>query len=173
MNLWLRLLRVRLTASRRGRTGLWDTVVTRFRVVPTDLDTVGHMNNGRYLTLLDLGRLDLMVRSDLWERCRRRGWFPVVAGQTITYWKDLTLGQAFEVHTRVAGVDDRWVYLEQTFKRGETEHARALIRACFVERGNGRVPTTELEEELGGFPDHLSVPDWVRSWTTHSAAKAA
>ncbi|MFN3865260.1 MAG: acyl-CoA thioesterase [Demequina sp.] len=172
MNLWLRLLRVRLAAGRGGRTSLWDTSVTRFRVVPTDLDTVGHMNNGRYLTLLDLGRLDLMVRSAFWQRCRARGWFPVVAGQSITYWKDLTLGQAFEVHTKVTGVDERWVYLEQTFMRGEVEHARALIRACFVERGRGRVASAELEEVLGGFPDHLSVPDWVRSWTTHSSARA-
>ena len=172
MNLWLRLLRVRLAAQRGPRVSLWDTVATRFRVVTTDLDTVGHMNNGRYLTLLDLGRLDLMVRSGFWQRCRDRGWFPVVAGQTITYWKDLTLGQSFDVHTRVAGVDERWVYLEQTFRRGDVVHARALIRACFVERGRGRVPTAELDEELGGFPDHLSVPDWVRSWTTHSAAKS-
>lgn len=173
MNLWLRLLRVRMSASRRGAIELWDTAVTRFRVVPTDLDTVGHMNNGRYLTLLDLGRLDLMVRSGFWQRCRELNWFPVVAGQTITYWKDLTLGQSFEIHTRVAGVDERWVYLEQTFMRDDVEHARALIRACFVERGRGRVPTARLEAELGGLPDHLDVPDWVRSWTTHSAARTA
>ncbi|WP_062134002.1 acyl-CoA thioesterase [Demequina aestuarii] len=171
MNLWLRLLRVRLAAQRGARISLWDTVATRFRVVPTDLDTVGHMNNGRYLTLLDLGRLDLMVRSGFWQRCRDRGWFPVVAGQTITYWKNLTLAQSFDVHTRVAGGDERWVYLEQTFRRGDVVHAHALIRACFVERGHGRVPTADLDAELGGFPDHVSVPDWVRSWTTHSAAK--
>ncbi len=173
MNLWLRLLRVRLAAARGQRTSLWDTVVTPFRVAPTDLDTVGHMNNGRYLTLLDLGRLDLMVRSGFWHRCRELRWFPVVAGQTITYWKDLTLGQSFEIRTKVAGVDERWVYLEQTFTRGEVEHARALIRACFVARGRGRVPTAELAEELGGLPDDLTVPDWVRSWTKHSAAKIA
>ncbi|MFW7415083.1 acyl-CoA thioesterase [Demequina sp. SO4-18] len=173
MNLWLRLLRVRLGASRGPRIGLWDTAVTTFRVTPTDLDTVGHMNNGRYLTLLDLGRLDLMVRSGFWQRCRDRGWFPIVAGQSITYFKDLTLGQSFEIHTRVAGVDDRWAYLEQSFMRGEVEHARALIRACYVERGRGRVSSAELEEELGGFPSHLSVPDWVRSWTHNSAARSA
>ncbi|MFW2514204.1 acyl-CoA thioesterase [Demequina sp. SO4-13] len=173
MNLWLRLLRVRLAAQRGERIGLWDTAVTTFRVAPTDLDTVGHMNNGRYLTLLDLGRLDLMVRSGFWQRCRDRGWFPIVAGQSITYFKDLTLGQSFEIHTRVAGVDDRWAYLEQTFMRGDVEHARALIRACYVERGRGRVTSAELEEELGGFPPHLTVPDWVRSWTHNSAARSA
>ena len=32
------------------------------RVWPNDLDTNAHMNNGRYLTLMDLGRFDLMTQ---------------------------------------------------------------------------------------------------------------
>ena len=32
------------------------------RVLPNDLDLLWHMNNGRYLSLMDQGRVDLMVR---------------------------------------------------------------------------------------------------------------
>ena len=35
------------------------------RVWPNDLDTNAHMNNGRYLTLMDLGRFDLMTQCGL------------------------------------------------------------------------------------------------------------
>ena len=171
MNLWFRMLRVFLSAKRRQDLSLWDTAVTRFRVSLGDLDTVGHMNNGRYLTLLDLGRTDLMLRSGLWQRVKKRGWFPVVAGLSITYWKDLKLGQQFDIHTRVLGIDDRWFYLEQYFMRGETEHVRAVIRGCFVEPGKGRVPADELMTLVGEVPAHFQVPEWVRSWTTDSSKK--
>src|SRR5690554_1402510 len=158
------MLRVFLSAKRRQDLSLWDTAVTSFRVTLGDLDTVGHMNNGRYLTLLDLGRTDLMLRSGFWRRVKKRGWFPVVAGLSITYWKDLKLGQHFDIHSKVFGIDDRWFYLEQSFMRGETEHARAIIRGCFVEPGRGRVPADELTALIGEVPVHLEVPEWVRSW---------
>ncbi len=81
VNLYLRLLLMHLTARRRGRLGIWDTARTAFRVRPHDLDLFGHVNNGRYLTIMDVARLDLLVRSGLWSRIRARGWYPVVAGQ--------------------------------------------------------------------------------------------
>ena len=170
MNLWFRMLRVFLSAKRRQDMSLWDTAVTHFRVTLGDLDTVGHMNNGRYLTLLDLGRTDLMLRSGFWKQVKGHGWFPVVAGLSITYWKDLKLGQQFDIHSKILGIDDRWFYLEQSFMRGETVHARAVIRGCFVEPGKGRVSTEALTALLGELPEHLEVPDWVRSWTTQSSS---
>ena len=171
MNLWWRLLRLRLTARRRGHASMWEDGVTRFRVAPTDLDVVGHMNNGRYLTLLDLGRYDLMKRSGFWATCRSLGWFPVVAGQTITYFKDLRLGQSFDVHTQVVGLDDRWVYLRQDLRRGDVLHARAMIRACFIGDGR-RVSVEELVARSGEPPAPMTVPEWVRSWSTHTADRS-
>ncbi|WP_084078367.1 thioesterase family protein [Demequina sp. NBRC 110057] len=165
MNLWLRLLLTRLRSRRRARLSLWDEAVTPFRVAPTDLDLLGHMNNGRYLTLMDLGRLDLMIRSGFWADLDTHGWFPVVAGQTITFRKELRLGQRFEIRTRILGLDDRWGYLEQRFCVGDTVHAHALVRTRFLKREGGTVDHDELERAVGGFPAHLRVDDWMREWT--------
>ncbi|WP_227589896.1 thioesterase family protein [Demequina pelophila] len=162
--LW-RVLWVRLTAALRPRLGLWDTAVTPFRVHATDLDVYAHMNNGRYLSILDLGRLDLMVRSGLWQRLKQAGWYPVVAGQTITYRRSLELGQRYDVHTAVVGFDDRWCYLEQQFRVDDAVHAHAVIRARFLRRGGGTVDTAELARLAGEIPDHLEVPSWVAEWT--------
>lgn len=170
MNLYLRLLSTYLAARRRGPLGIWDTAKTPFRVLPTDLDVLRHMNNGRYLSLLDLGRMDHMLRSGFWRLITARGWYPVVAGQTVTYRKSLELWQRFEIHSRVLGVDDRWVYLEQTFRRGETVHAEAIVRARFLRRSGGSVPVEELAEVIGGVPDDRVVPEWITEWTTRSAA---
>lgn len=56
MNLWLRLLWLIVTAKARGALVLPEGVsIVTFRVWPHDLDLSVHMNNGRYLTLMDLG----------------------------------------------------------------------------------------------------------------------
>jgi acyl-CoA thioesterase FadM len=54
---------VLIATLRRGPLDLLGESVVRFRVWPGDLDFNLHMNNGRYLTLMGLGRLDLMARA--------------------------------------------------------------------------------------------------------------
>ena len=57
MNLYFRLLLFMLRVRRRSRLSIWDTSHVTFRVNPADLDVQRHMNNGRYLTLMDLGQI--------------------------------------------------------------------------------------------------------------------
>lgn len=166
MNLYFRLLLLHLRTRRARRRSLWDEARTPFRVTLTDLDPLRHMNNARYLALLDLGRLDLMIRSGFWGDLTRRGWYPVVAAQTITYKRSLTLGQRFELRTHVLGVDDRAVYLEQTFVRQGAVMARAVVQARFLRRSGGTVPTADLLEAAGGADRDLTVPDWVHDWAS-------
>lgn len=63
MTLWFRLIWLLLTARLRGKVQLFDISVLRLRVLPNDLDFNGHINNGRYFTLADLGRLDFLIRA--------------------------------------------------------------------------------------------------------------
>ena len=57
MNLYFRLLLFMIRVRFRSRLGIWDTSHVTFRVNPLDLDLQRHMNNGRYLSLMDLGRM--------------------------------------------------------------------------------------------------------------------
>lgn len=164
VNLFGRLLLVFLRWRRREPLGLWDTAVTPFRVVPSDLDVLGHMNNGKYLSLMDLGRMDLMLRSGFWAKVRAHGWYPVVAGQTITYRKSLNLAQRFELRTAVLGFDDRWIFMEQTFTSGDVVYAHAVVRARFLKQSGGSVSHDEIAELAGGYPD-LNLPEWLHGWT--------
>ena len=54
MNLYLRLLWTLLRCWRMPRITAGETLVRSLRVLPNDLDINGHMNNGRYLTVVDL-----------------------------------------------------------------------------------------------------------------------
>lgn len=153
-----------LTGSVRRPLTLWEEARTPFRVVPTDLDVLRHVNNGVYLTLMDLGRVDLMRRSGTMKLLDERGWYPVVSAQTITYRKSLTLGQRFVIATRVIGLDEKAFYLSQTFLVGETVYAHAVVQGRFLRRAGGSVPVEELVEAVGGVPEGLELPGWVQDW---------
>jgi len=168
MNLYFRLVLLWLRSRRRPRLDLWETAKTPFRVVPTDLDPLGHMTNARYFAIMDVGRIDLMVRSGFWSKMKEQGWYPVVAGQTITYRKSLKPGQRFELHTRVLGFDERWAYIEQAFCVGTTVYAQAFVRTRFLKRSGGSVEHDELEKLTGGFPTSLEIPEWLQEWTAAS-----
>lgn len=168
MNLYLRLLQLKLRNRTKDRITLWDTAVTQFRVLPNDCDIFRHMTNSRYLAVMDLGRLDLLGRSGFWDQLQAKGWYPVVAGQTINYRRSLKPLQKYEVRSRVVGVDDRWIYAEQTFTSRDEVYARAFIRIRFLKKEGGSVSVEELDNLVGGFPDDLVVPEWIKDWTSGS-----
>lgn len=169
MNMYFRLLLFFLRVRRKAPLSIWDTSHASFRVNLADLDVQRHMNNGRYLSIMDLGRMDLMLRSGFWKQITDQGWYPVVAGQTITYRRSLTLGQRFEVATRVIGYDERWIYMEQVFRRGSTVIADAIVRARFLRTSGGSVDVQEVLGLVGSVPEHLEVPHWVTEWNEGSS----
>ena len=169
MNLYFRLLLFMIRVRFRSRLGIWDTSHVTFRVNPLDLDLQRHMNNGRYLSLMDLGRMDLMLRSRFWQRITGQGWYPVVAGQTITYRRSLLLWERFDLASRVIGHDDRWIYMEQVFRRDGAVVADAIVRARFLRRAGGSVPIEEVLSQVGPVPEDLAVPQWVIDWNQSSS----
>lgn len=165
MNKILRLLRVMLAARRRPPLAPTDVGTVRFRVLPSDLDVQGHMNNGVYLSLMDLGRMDLMVRSGVWRELSTRGYYPVVVSSTITYRRSLDPWQRYEIESRIVGIDDIAGYVEQRFVRDGEICARGVIKARFLKKSGGIVPIPELAELFGLDPDNHPLPDWLAEWS--------
>lgn len=149
-------------------SGPLDVVSTTFRVLPSDLDAYGHMNNGRYLSISDVARFDMLRRSGLWPEMRTRGWYPVVASSTITYRKSLEPWQRYDIESRFLGVDGRDVFLEQRFVVKGEIYARLIIRARFLQKSGGHVPMDDLETLLGNTPVTTDVPEWLRVWGQNS-----
>lgn len=150
-------------------SGPFEVVTTRFRVLPTDLDVNRHLNNGRYLSIADIGRLDLMRATGLWRTLRSRGWYPVIANATITYRKSLAPWQRFEVQSRFLGTDDRGVYLEQRFVVKGEIYATLHARGRFLKTAGGLVPMEDLLTALGERPENLEVPAWLERWAADVA----
>lgn len=168
MNLYLRLFWLLLTARWRSRCDLLGPCRLALRIWPNDLDLYRHVNNGRYYTLLDLARTDLMLRSGLAGKISAAGWFPVVTLSTMRYRKALTVFQRVEIETAVLGWDERSVYLRQRFWHGGEIAASAVIQARFVRRSGGSVPSTEMA--LAGHDEASpTLPDWLQAWAKEAA----
>ncbi|MES9970555.1 MAG: thioesterase family protein [Candidatus Thiodiazotropha sp.] len=148
MNLIIRFLRVFISSLLRSRIGLLDSSTLRFRVLPTDLDINLHMTNARYLSFMDLGRTDLLLRAGLLDTLRRERWKPVVGNIDIKFRRSLKPFQAFELHTRLLCWDEKWLYLEQRLESTAGVHAIATVRGLFVGR-NGSVPSSMVLDQMG------------------------
>lgn len=135
-----------------------------FRVRPWDLDMFLEVNNGRMLTLFDLGRFDLAVCNGLMSVLRKRRWGLVVAGSTVIYRKRLRLFNKVSMKTRFAGVDERWVYLEQTMLVGGVPASSVFLRTGVTKAGKV-LPTAEVIQALG-FDDQAlpELNEWQQAW---------
>jgi acyl-CoA thioesterase FadM len=187
VNRYLRLLYLALAARRRPPCDLLGPCRTPFRVWPADLDVLRHMNNGVYLSIMDLARVDLMARAGLLAELSARGWYPVVGEQSIQYRRSLTLGQRFAVVTRVLGWDERAFVVEQRFVRparpaggaagpaGDEEVATAVVRARFLARPRGGEPGGPLPAAAvlalaGRAEPSPPLPAWVARWADDQTA---
>jgi acyl-CoA thioesterase FadM len=166
--MFLRLFLVRLRARRARPLGLWDVGHARFRVGLRDLDVLRHMNNGVYLSLMDLGRLDLMIRNGVWAELGRRGWYPVIAAQTITYRRSLELGRRFVLESRLLGVAGKEVLLEQRFTVGGEIHARAVVRARMLSRSGERISAAHLADAFDADTAPGIRDPWIAAWAEAS-----
>ncbi len=145
--------------------GILDPSVLHLRVRPADLDVYLHVNNGVYLQMMDVARSAYIADLGGFPLLRKQRWYPVVAAQTVSYRRSLTLGQRFSITTRVVGWDPRMIYLEQLFTRGEELCARGLVAGRFLTRGSGaRVPATDVAALLAPGVDPPPLPSDVEQW---------
>lgn len=147
MNLWFRLLYQLLLAPWRTRIQVQDCSSLMFRCWPSDLDFNLHMNNGRYLTLMDLGRLDLVARTGLLGTMLKRRWRPVLGAAHIRFLKPIGPGQLFRLESRVLKREGKWFHMEQRFYLGETLAAEAQVKALFLGPA-GSVQAAEVLQAL-------------------------
>ena len=137
---------------------------------PWDLDPWIELNNGRTLTLFDLGRIPLASRTGLIPILRARGWGITVAGNSTRYRRRIRAFQRFTMMSRTVGWDHRFVYMEQSMWRGTECCNQVLIRSA-VTSANGIVPPAEVMAEMGHSPDSPPLPDWITAWIAADAVR--
>ena len=156
MNLWLRVLHLIIASVFRPKLDpVRDVSRLRFRVWPHDLDTSLHMNNGRYWTLMDLGRTDIMIRSGLWRVILRHKWLPVVSAGQIRFRREMRLFRPFALETRILTWSEGQVVMEhrlvsEGWDGSPILNAIALVRVGLYDRGEKTfIPMGRLLDEIG------------------------
>ena len=160
---FFRLTKQLYLAKRAGPIGFDETHKLNLRVRPWDIDPFLDLNNGRILTLMDLGRFAFFGRLGATAMLRKNRWVGSVAGSVIRYRRRITVFQKLELRTRIIGWDDRFTYFDHSFWRGEECCAQAVIRVV-VSNKDGIVPTERLTTEMGMDPKSPEMPDWVQAW---------
>jgi acyl-CoA thioesterase FadM len=140
------------------------TTVIRLRVWPLDLDLNRHVTNGRYFTLADLGRMDYVLRSGAFRVALRNKAVPIVGDTWGKFRRELKLFEAFEIHTRMLGWDDKWSFMEHRFVSKGRVIGVVVMRGVF-RTGKGTVAPGEFARELGLDEQSPPMPTWLTDWS--------
>jgi acyl-CoA thioesterase FadM len=142
MNLYLRLLWTLLRARFMAPMAFTATLTQRWRVLPNDLDINVHMNNGRYLTMVDLALIEFFSRTGFLKSVVKNGWRPMAGGVLVSFRRSLNPFQRYELRFRWLCSDERWNYLGFEFVRQGVVHAAGIMKGGAVGR-DGLVPTAQ------------------------------
>jgi len=163
MNLYWRLLLVWLGARRKPKIALGDTIELRLTVLPNDVDLNGHMNNGRYLTIVDLALVEYMTRAGFMGLALRRGWRPMLGGSMIAYRRGLKPLRRYTLRFTIACWDARWSYIRFEFVRDGVTVAGGHAKGGIV-GPRGIVGSAEMCHALGIDATSAPVPSAVAAW---------
>ena len=164
--MYFRLIFMYLATKLRRRISILDELETWHRVLPNDLDPLGHMNNGRYFAIADLARIEALLRSGLWKTMSARGQYPVLAGATIQFRIALEPFQLYRILTKVAGWDGKFIYVQHIFQREGAVHSLALVKIRVVGKDRPH-PADVLRYNVTGIPD-TKMDGVIEKWNISS-----
>lgn len=166
LNLWFRLLLTFALSWRRSRMRVTECCLTPFIVVPSDLDLLGHVNNGKYFSLMDVARTDHAIRAGYISIFRRQAWWPVVVSATIQYYNSLLPFRRFIIETQLIGWDERTFFMHQRVLRNDASRklmAQAVVRAV-IRNSAGPMAAGDVVAALGNIVPPGPMPEWIAAW---------
>ena len=144
----IRTLKEIILNRRRPALGPMEAHVSWHRCWPQDIDVYLEMNNGRILTIMDLGRTGLGIRTGLVAALQRNGWGLTMAGASVRYRKRIRPFTRFRMVSKCIGWDDKFIYLDQSIWIGQDCAAQILYRSAATDR-SGIVKPERLLAEMG------------------------
>jgi acyl-CoA thioesterase FadM len=152
--------------------GILDEDRLHMRVWPNDIDLNLHLNNARYLNLMDYARTHLLARTQLLDHILRARWTPLVGAVWITYRRSLPLFSTFTLASRLVCWDERWFYIEQTFTAREGLAAVGWFKGVLRDARGTLEPQKVIDRVA---PGALSppMPEAIATWNELTREKLA
>lgn len=147
MNLLVRMFYVWLISFKKPKLPIGKaTSSLRLMTFPNDLDVNLHVNNGRFLTLCDLSRVDLFIRSDLLKVMQQEKWMPVIVEHTMQYKKSLKAFVIFDIIMELHDWDEKSFHMTHKFLVGDKVIAEGTSKGVIRSKTGGVNPTLVLEK---------------------------
>jgi acyl-CoA thioesterase FadM len=162
--LYFRLLLTLLRAWRAPAITIGQTLERSFRVLPNDIDVNSHMNNGRYLTLIDLMLIEYFARIGFVTVLLRKRWRPMSGGAFITYRRGLKPFQMYRIRYRIDACDKHWNFMRFEFLDGDKLCASGYMKGAAVgAKGliTNEVSYAELNQTVLKKPLPVAVEHWL------------
>lgn len=166
MNLYFRLLVVLIRNLFKKPIHPMESTVTHFRVMPWDIDVFGHLNNGRYLQIADVARVDWLRRTRILDSAAKNRWGAVLGGNFIRYCKVLRPFQKFSVKTRVMSWESRWIFIEHRFESSTGDLVAVGYTRAALRTKNQWVTTNQITDSIAPGLRSPAHPPIVRMWLT-------
>jgi len=168
---FIRMTKELLKARSQPPLGLWDTHVSHHRCWPWDIDLWMELNNGRTLTLFDLGRIPLAHRVGLITALRANRWGLTMAGVSVRYRRRVRTFERVEMRSRAVGLDHRFIYLEQSMWKANGECANHALYRSAVTGRDGIVPPEQVLAAIGATETPPLLPAWAQAWIDADATR--
>ncbi len=149
-------------ARKKSPMGLFEKEVTQIRVYPWDLDIFNELNNGRALTLYDMGRFSLSARTGLDKILMREKLGLTVAGSFIRYRRRIQAFQKIDISAQCIGIDDKFFYMLQNMHRNGEAVGQVLIRAGLTRNGlmSPKLLIDLMDVDIKDVP---KLPQWAQN----------
>ncbi|WP_332778535.1 thioesterase family protein [Polaromonas sp.] len=163
MNLYFRLIWTWLRARFKPPIQMGDTIAMQLRVLPTDLDVNGHMNNGRYMTIVDLALIEYFTRAGFLPVALQRGWRPMLGGSMIAFRRGLKPFTVYTLRFSMQCWDERWNYMRFEFEHAGQSMAVGYTKGAVV-GPEGIVSNSDSRAAMGLDPTSPAFPAPVSAW---------
>ncbi|HUN55638.1 MAG TPA: thioesterase family protein [Smithella sp.] len=152
MNLYIRLILTVIRALLSKPVRCDEKTVWKGRVLPNDIDAYGHMNNGRYVTLLGLAAISAVIRTGLAKSSLKRGYL-FIWDQTQAIWhRPLKLFEKFTIEVQMLHCEGRYIYATGAFIKANGKVAAQInYRTCIKSRTGENMDVLDVLR-LDGLP---------------------
>jgi acyl-CoA thioesterase FadM len=127
MTRWLRFLLTALAARRRPGLDVASESRLALRVWPTECDAA-FLNHAALLSIMECGRIDIMVRFGFLKLARRQGWYLPLASVAVRFDRPLRRFDRLELASRIVAWDDAAIWIEHRVTRGGVLTATGLAK---------------------------------------------
>jgi acyl-CoA thioesterase FadM len=157
MNLYFRLVLTIIKALFSKRIRCDESSISKWRVLPNDIDAYGHMNNGRYLTLIGLAALEAVIKTGLLKSFLKRGYLFIWDQSQLRWQRPLKLFEKFTIEVQMLYCEGRYLYASGLFVKTNRKIAAEIhYRCCLKSRKGENLDVREILAKEGLALPHFS-----------------